>query len=447
MVEAGAREARVRPWRAAALAALVALAGCAMNEPLKRGEPASPAYRYETLSRFTDPGDNSDEVLVIVALSGGGARAAALGFGVLEQLAATRIRPAPGSKPRSVLAEVDLISSNSGGSFLAAYYAIHREAMFRVGDDGKTSFERDFLKRRVATELLANVALNVRPQAQFDLICSDLGSVPVARAVVASSAVHGIFTPLRLRNHPERHCPPEPAWIAAALRGEGDPASIVDAPQARRSRALLARWYREKLPDGLKAPAGTEFFVHLADGAGADNLGLRAPILALASRDSTFAFARLIKEGRIKRVLLIAVNAATGPDPLRDADRSGPSALQSMRDAADGLIRATSEQTLQEAQFVFAQLRAAAERNGGAPKFYGPVAIGFDAVEDDRRRRCFKRIRTTLDLPAAEVDALRLAGRQLLARAEEFRRFVKDQNGEEALPTPLSGAMRFCSES
>jgi NTE family protein len=264
---------------------------------------------------------------------------------------------------------------------------------------------------------------------------------------VASSAVHGIFTPLRLRNHPRAHCPPEPSWIAAALLGEGDDGSIVDAPEARRSRALLARWYREKLPDGLKAPPGAEFFVHLADGAGADNLGLRAPILALASRDSGFAFARMIKERRIKRVLLVAVNAATGPDPLRDADRGGPSTLQSMRDAADGLIRATSEQTLGETQFVFAQLRAAAARNGGSPKFYGPVVIGFDAVRDDLQRRCFKRIPTTLDLPPAEIDALRIAGRTVLAESSEFRRFFQEQSGDVQDLRALPSAARFCSES
>src|SRR5262249_46811837 len=123
-------------------------------------------------------------------------------------------------------------------------------------------------------------------QAQFDLICSDLGSVPIAHAVMASSAVHGIFTPVRLRNHPTSRCPPEPAWIASALRGEGEAGDLIDSPEARRDRAQLARWYREKLPDGRVAADGTAFFVHLADAAAVDNLGLRAPLLALASRDS-----------------------------------------------------------------------------------------------------------------------------------------------------------------
>lgn len=497
-----ARKPLVR-WRFAPClvpAACAALAGCTANRPLGEGGlTAGPAYSYETIERAAARETNREDVLVILALSGGGARAAALGYGVLEALAATRIRPAASALSRSVLAEVDLISANSGGAFLGAYYAIHRESMFRAGADGQTPFERDFLKRRLTAELLASVAVNFGrisrgeasrtdvaaehfgatlfggrtfadlarqgppylvinahdttkrarfefTQEQFDLICSDLGSVPVASAVIASSAVHGIFTPLRLRNHATARCPPEPAWIAAALRGEGDAASLVDSPAARRSRALLARWYREKLPDGLKAPAAAEFYVHLADGAAADNLGLRAPLLALASRDSAFHFADKIARGRVKRVLLIAVNAATGPDPLRDADPGGPSPMQTMRDAADGLIRTVSDDTLREMQFVFAQLRAAAERNGGSPLVYGPVVIDFDAIADERARRCFKRIPTTLDLPGPEVDALRMAGRRVLADAREFRRFVRDQAGEHATLGALPEASRFCPE-
>ena len=115
-----------------ALALAGALAACTVNRPLEEGGVApSPAYRYATVESASARDRNSEEVLVIVALSGGGARAAALGYGVLEALAATRIRPAPLAVPRSVLDEVDLISANSGGAFLAAYYAVHREAMFR----------------------------------------------------------------------------------------------------------------------------------------------------------------------------------------------------------------------------------------------------------------------------------------------------------------------------
>ena len=485
--------------------ALLALTSCAggiteSNPPLgPGGARPGPAYDYETLSRNTDPRRNSERVLVIVALSGGGTRAAAFGFGVLEQLAATTIAVPgmPGLRP--VLQEVDVISANSGGSFLAAYYAINREQTFETDAAGRTRFERDFLKRDISRELVSEaleslVRINTSPvnrsdvaaehyghtifagrtyrdlvplgrplvvinaqdttkgarfeftQDQFDLICSDLAPVPLARAVTASSAVHGVFAPIKLRNYPRERCPPEPAWIASALRGEGDPASLIDSPRARLVRARTARWYRDKLPDGLKAPAGAEFFVHLADGGAADNLGLRAPISMLASRDSPVGFRQRIERGQIASVLLIAVNADDAPDPMRDTDASGPTISRMLQDAADGLIRTVTEDSLREAGLAIATLRATARRLGRKTAFYGPVVVDFESLPGDAERACFKRIKTSLDVPEERVDALREAGRRQLQASPEFRRFVRDHRGSwRALPA-LPAAARFCPE-
>src|SRR5712671_6314702 len=55
-------------------------------------------------------------------ISGGGTRAAALSYGVLEELARTQI--VWEGQRRRLLDEVDYISAVSGGSFTAAYYAL-----------------------------------------------------------------------------------------------------------------------------------------------------------------------------------------------------------------------------------------------------------------------------------------------------------------------------------
>jgi NTE family protein len=72
--------------------------------------------------------------------------------------------------------------------------------------------------------------------------------------------------------------------------------------------------------------------------------------------------------------------------------------------------------------------------------------IDFDSLADKRRRRCFKRLPTTLELSESEVDALRVAGRALLGRSEEFRRFVRDQAGTPAVLAPLPDAAPFCRD-
>src|SRR6267378_4185283 len=65
------------------------LDGCAhypVNAPLTRAG-ADTGYRFIDLSHTT----NSDSLFVVLAFSGGGTRAAALAYGVLEELAKTEI--------------------------------------------------------------------------------------------------------------------------------------------------------------------------------------------------------------------------------------------------------------------------------------------------------------------------------------------------------------------
>ena len=54
-------------------------------------------------------------------------------------------------------------------------------------------------------------------QPQFDLICSDLSNFKVARAVAASSAVPGLFSPIVLRNYANDCGYVRPRWLDEAL--------------------------------------------------------------------------------------------------------------------------------------------------------------------------------------------------------------------------------------
>jgi len=173
----------------------------------------------------------SGEIGLMLALSGGGTRAAALAYGVLEELRDTKV--VVDGQPRRLLDEIDLISSVSGGSFTAAYYGLNGD---RVFDD----FEDRFLRRNIQGQLIrgllnplewlssagrtemaiklyeeevfagatfddmkregsplvlinaSDLGYGVRfsfVQDYFNLLCSDISTFPVARAVTASSAV------------------------------------------------------------------------------------------------------------------------------------------------------------------------------------------------------------------------------------------------------------------
>jgi len=73
---------------------------------------------YPTTRQFRN--GRSGDLLLIVAFSGGGTRAAAFSYGVLEELRDTRVTL--NERNRRLLDEVDILSGVSGGSFPAAYY-------------------------------------------------------------------------------------------------------------------------------------------------------------------------------------------------------------------------------------------------------------------------------------------------------------------------------------
>src|SRR5262245_64380998 len=108
-----------------ALAFATGLAACAHWPATPKLERAgAPGYRVGDATR---PGQ-SDDLLVILALSGGGMRAAALGYGVLEELRRTEVT-INGTK-RRLLDEVDVISAVSGGTLPATYFALRGEETF-----------------------------------------------------------------------------------------------------------------------------------------------------------------------------------------------------------------------------------------------------------------------------------------------------------------------------
>lgn len=214
--------------QAGCVALLLASAGCAhypLNSPL--GSAPSAAYR----SPDTAAGDtNSDSLLVCLTFSGGGTRAAALAYGVMQELRETPIQGPSGA--RTLLAEVDCISAVSGGSFAAAYYGLFGERIFQdfCGRFLDRNIQRElavqlanpatlarlaspyFSRSDLAAELYDRTIFEHRPyaalvgrrpyvilnatdpatgdrfeftQEQFDVLGSDLAPYPVARAVAA----------------------------------------------------------------------------------------------------------------------------------------------------------------------------------------------------------------------------------------------------------------------
>ena len=96
----------------------LALAGCDARPPV--GTPIARqdldhGYRLQRVK--ADP-DNPGDVLVILTLSGGGTRAAALAYGTMEVLRDVKLRI--GGRSRRLLDEVDVINAVWGGCVVSA---------------------------------------------------------------------------------------------------------------------------------------------------------------------------------------------------------------------------------------------------------------------------------------------------------------------------------------
>jgi NTE family protein len=119
-------------------------AGCSLyhypvNAPLPQYN-SDLGYKPKNSVKYREAND----LLLLVTFSGGGTRAAAFSYGVVEALRDTRV-PIGGRELR-LLDEVDLISGVSGGSFTAAYYGLFGDRIFQ-------DFEQKFLKKNIQGEL------------------------------------------------------------------------------------------------------------------------------------------------------------------------------------------------------------------------------------------------------------------------------------------------------
>jgi NTE family protein len=386
-------------------------------------------------------------------MSGGGTRAAALGYGVLEELRRTEV--AVSGVKRRLLDEVDVISAVSGGTLPATYYALRGEKTF-------DEFEAKVLARNFETELAlriltptnwlrvpsgtfgksdlfaelydetvfdqatfadlktadgpfviingTDVTTGARfsfTQDQFDAICGDLMQVTLGRAVAASTALPPLLTPISFENRGGSCGRKTPAWQAAAEASTGQ----SDTP----GRALL----RARALQSYADPARP--YVHVFDGGLSENLGLaeviRAFELLKVDPDETL----LPALRRSRKVVVIAVNALRFPEVDWDS-RDAPPDTDTLRDQMWSIP--VDRITLDGVEQMRDKLTA---WQAGSPERRAYLAtVTFANLKDPAERRYFKGIKTRLQLPKEQVDKVREVGGRLLREAPAFQRLLAD---------------------
>lgn len=442
------------------LAVGAALAGCSTTRP-PVNQPASPEHgvaEYRLQNLAPRPG-NSDNLVVILTFSGGGARAAAFAYGVLNELKSTSVHRK--GMATSLFDEVDVVAGVSGGSITAAYLAA-------FGDEIFLNFEPEFLKSDFQGALLSRTrslgnALQLtspwfgrghllaeqldetlfrgitygdlairhtRPfllitatdlthgtgfefsQDQFDILCSRFDKFPLAVAVAASSAVPLVLSPITVRNYAKT--------CAAPL------ASLDRATDNLTTRPRVAATASTYL-DSDRRP-----YIHLVDGGLSDNLAVRWIIDNMADYGD---IAKPIERNGFRdvgKLVIINVNAEQGLNLSLDRSDKTPS----ISEVAEAVSSASLSRRSRETRVILAsrttqwreQLRTASRSGSRALsssiELY-VIDVNLQAHPDPKVRERLQAIPTALSLPHTEVDLLITAARTILRDSDEFKRLLR----------------------
>jgi NTE family protein len=474
------------------LALPLLLGGCAtalrpVNPPITQVDPSG-GYRFET--RQAQNQGQGKEGLVILAFSGGGTRAAAFSYGVLEFLRRTEVMT-PRGKAR-LLDEVDVITGVSGGSFTALAYGLYGDKLF-------TDYEQRFLKRDVqgeivsrtfspsnwgkltstawgrselAAELYDEILFNnatfadlnrgkgplimasatdistgsrfIFNQRVFDVICSDLNAVPLSRAASASSAVPVVLSPVTLNNYGGTCGGTVPGFLKPFLDADNPP-----RPAARAIRSLRAE---EAFRDGVHRP-----FLHLVDGGVSDNVGMRAVLDSLEILEALHDAGIPSPFDNARRIIVFIVNSLSSPPTNWDETESPPGTVDILLKAAGTPIDAFSYEAVELLRDTAAkwqtlrQVRnSAAFANNKDPavakalrvpeaEIYA-IDVSFPRLKDKAELDYLNQQPTSFVLPPEAVDRLRAAAGTIIMDSPEFQRLLKDVGAKVVADPRAAGA-------
>jgi len=429
------------------------LSGCStfgvISNAKKPTVATAPGYSIQSVISRKPLGQAS----LILAFSGGGSRAAALAYGVLEELRDTQI--SGNGKAYRLLDEVDVISSVSGGSFTAAYYGLH-------GDRTFNKFEKEFLRQDISALLIENIldptlwfsdkgrtdraiefyeaplfrdatfadlrkknstliVINASDlgngirfsftQEYFDLLCSDINNFPIARAVTASSSVPIIFDPVIIENY--QHCKSR----------QND--MLIDSKQTEHA-SYEVKAIQKDLQKYLE-PNENVKYVHLVDGGITDNLGLRAIYEVMELSGGARQIIKKVNQKPVGHFAVISVNASTHSSQEIGKTNQVPSLETTINAVSDIQLHRYNAATIELFQQGMQRWSQALSTPQKRVTDYF-IEVGFDGIKEPLQRDFFNAIPTSFTLTEEEADKLIKAGRTLLRNHPVYQELIRNLN-------------------
>jgi NTE family protein len=415
------------------------------NQPLAEVEvkpPAQPSDDPPARGMWPDQPEQDDSALVLVAISGGGSRAAAVGWKALETLREVKYRftNAAGKVVESNLAnEIDLVAGISGGSFVATAWClgdggmarfrkrfVERDIQWALARDlitGKgiiAAFSTSYARINVAAELYdrevfdektfaalparpvlrlhaTNLALGQRftfTRETFTSLSSDLNAYPLGYACAASSAFPILLDPLTLRNYP-------PSVNLAA-----DLTYVSDKQNAREdlNKALHVTtrdYYNDK----------NNQYIHLADGGLVDNQGLQS-ILDEFETNGLINKRVNYMASPLRRLIIVNINAGVAPPNNSGYSPAPPGVPSVVESTMVTSMDVLSARRWMDIKTRCQQLFSAKIDVGGTARSYEQlqepyrIEVSFRNIADAETRRRAMELPTSFKLTSEQLELI-----------------------------------------
>ena len=433
-----------------------------------------PSFLLESVDTNTgyylsnSPSKNSDSLLLMLSFSGGGTRAASLAYGVLQALENTDVTI--NGQTKSLLDEVDVITSVSGGSYTAAYYGLFGKQIFEDYESeflkrnfqldlyrlilspwnwpalGSSSFDRSDLiaqyldKKLFRGATIAQMSRTDTPfvminasetgfatqiafeQRQFDMFCLDVSKMPVSLAVMASSAVPLAFSPVTFENYTDRCDNKLPGWARRAL-----------AEKDVNSRRFYLAGKYNSFKDAENYP-----YIHLYDGGLTDNLGLRSIINVVERQGGAWNALKIMGHENVRKAIVIVVDAKSSEaiDSSRNKQIKFKDALNSALNVSINSLSFETISMMRESmsgwrdEITQSRCWEYARQNRDQTDCYriDPylIEVSFEQLNSTDKVNELIRIPTSFNLSDSQVDLIKQSASQILQNSSQFQKLLHD---------------------
>ena len=427
--------------------------------------------RYNT--RLTEPPSKRDTVhypipndsqtIEFVCFSGGGTRAMAMGFYVVQNLMRVQYKQYTKDsilKWSTLRDEIDMTSGVSGGSFVSAalgmyppeqwndfytkgvYCNIQKQIVLRLllpwnwfklaspyytRTDIAAKYYNDYIFKQknfnqlydkpivyINATLLAEGAHFVFNEQYFKYINSDINTYPVGFACAASSAFPGGFAPITVKNY-------TPSGIT-------DSTMLKDPKYANAVRNSSRDIYQYEFAKMYRfLHDSTNEWIHLSDGGIAGNTGIER-VLDEWKTNGIINKALNNSDNPLKRLIIIVMNAGTETDDKSCVQQSPPGIakvlLYTTTTAMDILSRERYEVLKSKIDELWQTIQQTRSTDPSLALLEKPYLIEINArnIKDPVMKQKFDVIPTTFNLPTEQLETIHKVTFDLMNENAEFLR-------------------------